>query len=263
MSTVLDLRRMTANHDRYDQMIRRRPAEQRAIADFRERIGTITSVDAFLKDDKLYRFVMEAFDLGSQIYAKGLIRRVLTEGVTDKASTANRMNDVKFKELATVLGFAESGGANLKEPKIVQAIVDRYVSVRLEVESEDTNPAVRLGLYFKRRAPAITNWYQVMADPALREVVLTILDLPKQTALLDVDRQKEIFSRRLDIADFRNPDKVRALLDRFGAMHDARNGAASDTAAVAPMIGLRRGSRPSIVAIDPSVTLTLLKFPRF
>ncbi len=262
MTTLTDLRVVNRNQARYEQMILNRPAVQRSIAYFKDNIGTITNTEDFLKDDKLYRFVLDAFDLGSQAYARGLMRKVLNEGVTDDASTANRMSDTKFREMATVLGFAENNGDNLKQPSVVQAIIDRYVDVTLEVDSEKTNPAVRLGLYFARRAPNVTNWYQVMADSALRKVVYTTLGLPDQTALLDVDRQKTLLEKRMDIADLQNPAKLTKLLDRFAAMYDVQNGSPSTTAM--PSIGpIARSGRASIISIDPSITVSLLSFPRF
>lgn len=262
MSTILDLRLVSRNQDRYENMILARPAEQRAVDYFKENIGKVTTVDQFMSDDKLYRFVMEAFDLGSQTQARGLIRKVLEEGVTDGNSTANRMNDSKFKELATVLGFAENDGANLQSDEVVQAIVDRYVTVKVEETSEDQNPAVRLGLYFQRKASSITNWYQVMADSALRKVVFTTLGLPDQTSLLDVDRQNDLLKKRMDIGDFQDPAKVSKFLDRFAAMYDMRNSTVTSgsTPSIAPITA---GSRPSIISIDPSITVSLLNFPRF
>jgi hypothetical protein len=265
MTTLQDYRQIIRNQDRYEQTIRMRPDVQRSIDYFQQNIGKITSADELLKDDKLYRFVMEAFDLSSQIFAKGLMKKVFSEGVTDNHSTANRMNDPKFKEIATVLSFAETGGAPLKEPKVVQAIIDRFVQARLEVSAEETNPAVRLALYFERKAASINNWYQVFADPALQKVVFTVLALPDQTARQDLDRLKDRISTKLDITDFKDPQKVRKFLDRFAAMYDMQNGPAQTSANLAASLirPLSAGRRASIISIDPATTMALLKFPRF
>lgn len=262
MSTIQDYRQMVRNQDRFEASLRKRGDIQRSIAYFEANIGKVTTTEAFMKDDKLYRFVMEAFDLGSQTFARGLMRKVLNEGVTDSASTANRMNDTKFKELATVLGFAETGGANLKSPAIVKAIVDRYVDVKMEVKAEETNPAVRLALYFQRRAPGLTNWFQVLGDAPLQKVVFTALDIPDAAALQDIDRLADKLTSKYDIKDFKDPAKVQKLLDRFAAMYDLRNGASSTTTTV-PEIGISRSGRASIISIDPSITVSLLNFPRF
>ena len=264
MSTLLDYRQIARNQDRYDAMIRSRPDVKRNIEYFQANIGKITSAEELLKDDKLYRFVMVAFDLESQTYARALIRKVLDEGVTDEGALANRMNDSKFKEMATVLSFSETGGAPLKEPAIVKAIVDRYVDVSLEVKAEESNPAVRLALYFDRKAPRINNWYQVLADRALQKVVFTALDIPEQAALGDLDRLVDKLKKRFDIADFKDPAKLGKFLDRFSAMYDMKNGVSTGTSTNLPYIGpISRSGRSSIVTIDPSITMSLLNFPRF
>ncbi len=264
MSTLLDYRQIARNQDRYDAMIRSRPDVKRNIEYFQANIGKITSAEELLKDDKLYRFVMVAFDLESQTYARALIRKVLDEGVTDEGALANRMNDSKFKEMATVLSFKETGGAPLKEAAIVKAIVDRYVDVSLEVKAEESNPAVRLALYFDRKAPRINNWYQVMADRALQKVVFTALDIPEQAALGDLDRLVDKLKKRFDIADFKDPAKLGKFLDRFSAMYDMKNGVSTGTSTNLPYIGpISRSGRSSIVTIDPSITMSLLNFPRF
>ncbi|TWA59803.1 uncharacterized protein DUF1217 [Azospirillum brasilense] len=264
MSTIQDYRQIVRNQDRFESMIRVRSDVKRNIEYFQENIGKITSAEELLKDEKLYRFVMEAFDLESQIYARALIRKVLDEGVTEPNALANRMNDAKFKELATAMAFPETGGATLKEPAIVQAIVDRYVDVKMEVSAEEKNPAVRLALYFQRKAGRITNWYQVLSDRALQKVVFTAMDIPEQSALGDLDRLVDRMKKRFDIADFQDPAKVQTFLDRFSAMYDLKNGAPAGASASLPYIGpVSRGGRSSIIAIDSSITMSLLNFPRF
>ncbi|MBP2232390.1 DUF1217 domain-containing protein [Azospirillum agricola] len=263
MSTIQDYRQIVRNQDRMEGALRKRGDIQRSIAYFEANIGKITSADALLKDDKLYRFVMEAFDLGSQTFARGLIRKVLNEGVTDEKATANRMSDPKFKEMATILGFKENGGAALKEPKIVQAIVERFIDVKMEVQADETNPAVRLALYFQRRAPSINNWFQVLGDAPLQKVVFTALNIPDGAALQDIDRLAEKLAKKFDIKDFKDPAKVQKFLDRFSVMYDMLNGSSDNGAATAPSIGISRSGRASIITIDPSITMSLLKFPRF
>lgn len=264
MTTVQDYRQIVRNQDRYESMIRSREDVKRNIEYFEANIGKVTTVDEFMKDDKLYRFVMEAFDLGSQLNARGLIRKVLEGGVEDSTSLANRMNDTKFREMARVLSFKETKGAPLREPAIVKAIVSRYVDVKTEVYAEEKNPAVRLALYFQRKAPNIGNWYQVLADRALQKVVFTAFDIPDQSALGDLDRLVGKLKARFDIADFKNPEKVKKFLDRFSAMYDMKNGASQANMSQVPSFGpISRNGRASVIAIDPSITATLLKFPRF
>jgi hypothetical protein len=269
MTTIQDYRTISRNTDRYNAMIRNRADVKAQIAYFQANIGKIKTVDDFMKDDKIYRFVMEAFDLGSQTYAKGLIRKVLEQGVTDTDSLANRMSDKKFKEMATVLGFKEADGKTLQEPKIVNAIVDRFVEVKLEEQADQQNPAVRLALYFQRKAGGITNWYQVMADRALQKVVFTAFGWPDQMATQNLDTVVNKMKAKFNIADFKDADKVKTFLDKFSAMYDMTNNTSLDgttsstTNPYAAMDVLTRDSKASIISIDPSVLTALVNAKRF
>ena len=103
-----------------------------------------------------------------------------------------------------------------------------------------------------------------MADRALQKVVFTALDIPEQSALGDLDRLVDKLKKRFDIADFKDPAKLGKFLDRFSAMYDLKNGAPAEASATLPYIGpINSRGRSSIIAIDPSITMSLLNFPRF
>src|SRR5690242_4019011 len=103
MSTYQDLKLVEGTYDRQIATFRAQPANARDIDYFQKNIGKVKSADDLMKDYRLYSFVMRAFGLESQIYARALMKKVMSEGVTDPKSTANRMNDPRFKELATTL----------------------------------------------------------------------------------------------------------------------------------------------------------------
>ena len=53
------------------------------------------------------------------------------------------------------------------------------------------------------------------------------------------------------------------FLDRFAAMYDMQNGGTAAAASM-PSIGpISRSGRASVISIDPSITMTLMRFPRF
>lgn len=70
------------------------------------KIGSIKSIDAFFADDRLYNYVMKAHGTEDMAYAKAFMRKVLTEGVDEKAAFANQLSDTRYKELAESLNFA-------------------------------------------------------------------------------------------------------------------------------------------------------------
>lgn len=238
---------------------------RREIEYFVENIGNVSTGDELVDNPRLYRFVMQAFDLESQIFAKGLIRKLFKEGVQNKDGDiplANRLTDQKFKTLAKAFAFAEVGNFNVRNPQFVAAVVERYTSVTMETRAGEENVAVRLGLYFDRKAPGISNWYSALADTALREVVLTGLGFPKEAGLMNIDRLVARIEERFDIKDLRDDDKRGKLIQKFTLLYDIENGqagaAAADRAALFSPLGSSGGAQ--IVSVDPSTLRAITRF---
>lgn len=75
---------------------------------YRDTIGSITSVDEFLADDRVYAYAMKAYGLEEMAYAKAFIRKVLESDLTDTSSFANLLTDVKYKNLAAAYDFGST-----------------------------------------------------------------------------------------------------------------------------------------------------------
>ena len=58
-------------------------------ANFHKNIGTVKSLDDFMKDDRLYRYAVEAYGLGDMAYAKAFMKKVLTSDLSDPKSFVN------------------------------------------------------------------------------------------------------------------------------------------------------------------------------
>lgn len=241
-------------------------AVRREVEYFIENIGNVSTGDELVDDSRLYRFVMVAFDLESQTFAKGLIRKLFEEGVRDtqdRIALANRLTDQKFKTLAQAFAFAEVGDLNVKNPQFVAAVVERYTAVTLETRAGEENVAVRLGLYFDRRSPGLKSWYSVLADPALREVALTGLGFPPEVNSMNIDRLVQRLEERFDITDFADDDKRSRFIQRFTLQYDIRNGppagAGADRAALFPVLAASGGGAP-IISVDPSTLRAITRF---
>ncbi|WP_428410380.1 DUF1217 domain-containing protein [Hyphococcus sp.] len=236
---------------------------QREVEYFAENIGKISTGDELVADQRLYRFAMKAFDLESQIFAKGLIKKLLKEGITEPLALANRLTDSKFKTFAKAFAFAEVGDYNVKNPDFVKLVIERYLKVNLEARAGEENVAVQLGLYFDRAAPRVTNWYSVLADKALREVALTGLGFPPEVNSMNVDRLVERMEERFDIKDLQDEEKRSKLIKRFTLMYDIRNGiggAASDRVSLfSPLPSGSRGGG-QIITMDASTLGAISRF---
>ncbi|WP_102958735.1 DUF1217 domain-containing protein [Mangrovicella endophytica] len=231
------------------------PAVERASEDYLSELSKVTSIDDFLKNDKVYRFAMKAFGLEDMTYAKGFMRKVLTEGVTSSDSFANKLTDKRYREFATAFNFAVNGADTTKSDVLKQPVVAKYLRQTMEENAGATNEGTRLALYFERKATTITSAFSILADKALLQVVQTAFNIPATTSSMDIDKQAAMIEKRLDVADLKDPAKLKKFIGQFLAMYDM-NTATSNPAAANPALALFTGSSGGI-GIDTSVLLTL------
>ncbi|MEM6850588.1 MAG: DUF1217 domain-containing protein, partial [Pseudomonadota bacterium] len=201
-----------------------------------------------------------------QVFAKALFKKLFAEGVTEPSALANRLTDPKFKAIAEDFGFVEFGPLKAQSKVFADSVVERYTATQLEKRAGEDNVAVRLGLYFDRVAPDVDSWFQVLADRALSEVVRTTLQLPPQIAAGDLERYANTLEERMDIADFKDPEKRDKFLQRFALLYDIENG--PPPATTSARVGLftplsASGGGGQIISIDPGVIAAATSFGRF
>jgi hypothetical protein len=190
-------------------------------------IEDVKSIDDFLADRRLFAYAMKAFGLGDLTYAKALMRKVLVEGTDKTDSLANTLTDQRYREFAEAFNFARYGDTTTIFDRTRQGTVDRYVRQTLEEDAGAQNEGVRLALYFARKAPEVTSHYGILGDIALLKVAQTALGISPATGALNIDKQAEMYAKRLDIDDLKDPDKVASFLNRFASLWDLSQGSSS------------------------------------
>ena len=119
---------------------------------------------------------------------------------------------------------------------------NKYLQQNLETQQGETNPGVRLALYFQRKASSITSAYDILADKALAEVFRTTYSLPNSFGAMDVDQQAKVVGKFLKLKDLTDPAKLEKLLSRFSVMYEMRNNAPSTP----PALAILQGSQSNI-----------------
>lgn len=258
LSTSDNYRIISQNLPKSLATLSKEPQIAREQAYYLDNIANIKSVEDFMSNDRIYRFAMKAFGLEDMAYAKAFVKKVLTEGVSDPQSFANTLTDSRFKDLAATFNFAAYGEKATESTDARQGTVDRYVRMSLEQKSGEQNEGVRLALYFARKAPNVSSTLGLMADKALLTVMQTALNIPAETALMDLDKQVEMYSKRLDIADLKDPEKLEKFITRFTTMWELKNGSGVSTLAAqtAPFIS---SGTPIGISTDVLASLQLLK----
>jgi hypothetical protein len=75
--------------------------------------------------------------------------------------------------------------------------------------------------------------------------------------LMSLDKQIEMYSKRIDVADFKDPKKLESFITRFTSMWELSNGGASQTLSqTAPLIS---STLPVGISTDVLASLQLLK----
>lgn len=232
-TTLTSYRLIAGNLERSLNNTATKPQVDRERAYYLAHIGDVKSIADFISDDRLFAFAMKAFGLQDMTYAKAFVRKVLTEGIDETDSFANKLADSRYRDFAETFNFARYGETATVFEKTRQGTVDRYVRLTLEEDAGQQNEGVRLALYFERKASSIQSAYSILADAALLKVAQTALGLPAAMSLMDLDKQAEILAERIDIEGLKDPEQLKTFLNRFASLWELENPSA---AAVSPAI---------------------------
>ncbi len=231
---------------------------------YNQQIDTITSVDELLEDTRVVAYIKKAFGFEKESISDQTLRQILTSDPFDSKSFVNKGANTKYRDMAAAFNFGADGKAQRialgeaqdKDERI--RTQDMYIRQTMEEQAGSQNEGVRLALYFQRKASSIVSPYSILADKALLQVVLTALALPDSIAQAEVDTQAKAISKRLDVADFKDPAKVEKFLARFTALYDVNNQQTSSSPA-SILLGQQQGGVISDALLS-SIQATKLRF---
>lgn len=232
------------------------PDVKREVDYYKANISKIKSVDDFIGNQRIYNFAMNAFGMKDLVYAKAMIRKVLNEGIDTPKAFAMTLTDQRFRELAETFNFKAYGPAATAFDRTQQGTVDKYLRSVLEERAGNSSEAVRMALYFDRKAPNLISEYSILADRAVYAVVRTALGLPDSVAAADIEKQAKMLTSKIDVADFKDPVKRASFITRFLARSDAQ----SDPTSVSPALSLYSGVAGRI---EMNTLLSLQTLKRF
>ena len=200
------------------------PGVKTATAYYEANIGSVKAIGDLVDNYRLLSYALNAYGLGDQINAKGLITKVLEGGVSNPKALANTLPNSQWKAFAAAFNFVDSGATPPSATSAVQTTTSNYVEQQLESDQGGQDVGVQLALYFQRVAPTISNEYGILADPNLLEVAGTIMGLPPTAAS---DLQPQTLSELMPLSEMKDPAKLTQLTERFTAMYDYTYGPSS------------------------------------
>ncbi len=217
-------RMVETSRDRLMASFERQPLVARDLQWFEAKAATIRTVDDLMKDRRALGVVLSAFQLESQIDARAMIRKILTEPFDGEKSLANRLLDPRYRQMAEALQPAFASGEPFKDPNLVQRIVDGFKTNEFEKQQGERAPGMREVMYFKRMIGKVQDLPQIMADRTLVKVIRVGLGFPDQFGLLSYEQQKARLAARVDIEKFKDPAYVDKFVQRFLIQNELQSG---------------------------------------
>jgi hypothetical protein len=254
-STLTTYQTITNSLAKWQKLTANTPDVAQQTKYYEANIGKVKTVDEFVNNYRLFSYAMTAHGMGDRVsYAKGLMRKVLTEGVDSSKSLGRKLNDPKVLAFAKAFDFATYKEGTTKTLDVSQGVIDKYLAQAMEASQGEQNPGVQMALYFKRNAPNLKSVYGILADKTLLSVVQTTLGLSTYMSMQNVDTQAKTLSAQIKVEDFQNPQKLQKFIQRFSTMYDSANmGTGSGTASGANAVL----TDSSALGINSSLLVTL------
>ncbi|MBI1246186.1 MAG: DUF1217 domain-containing protein [Alphaproteobacteria bacterium] len=194
-------------------------------------VAKAKSVDDLLNNRRFMEFALSAFALESEVDKKGLLKKVLLSDLSDQNSLANRMNDPRYRDIASTMRLKDFGVDGLKLPGVMEGLTARFIKNEFEKAQGDASPGLREAMYFKENAAKINSPYSVLGDKVLREVITTTLGIPKELAIQSVESQAAYLQSKVDLSKFKDKKFVESFIQRYLTQRDQQTAESNGTGA--------------------------------
>ncbi|MBU1288810.1 MAG: DUF1217 domain-containing protein [Alphaproteobacteria bacterium] len=225
-----------------------------------EKFSQPVAVEDFLKDTRLLRVSLTAYDLGGEEWKRGFIDKVLSE-VSDPESTfLTRLNNPKYTAFANAMKPVD--GKITLSPAAVSAMATEYEAAAFEAAVGEVDDNMRISLNYKSEIGGIVGSsssesakiYRMLANVPVRTLLEGAMNLPSDIRKLPIERQAEIFQERLQstfginkMSELDSPEIIDKAIQRFHVMESIKEGVAnySSASAALTLLGNGLGSQSS------------------
>ncbi len=210
------------------------PTTARDIETFKTEIVNVKSVDDLMKNRTLLQVTLSAFQLESEIDKYAFVEKMLKEDPADDDSLVNRLVEPRWTKLSNALYGLNQDPDFFQNEANVNAILDGYKTNEFEKFEGQSADGIREAMYFKRIAGGVEEVSQILADKSLMHVVRVGLGLPESFQSLEYEQQKARLEKQIDVEDFKDPEKIDKMIERFLVFTELNNTDASAN----PMLSL-------------------------
>jgi hypothetical protein len=142
-STYATYQSMTRDMARTTTGVENEPQVKRETEYYLANIGKVKTVDDFVNNTRLFNYAMKAFGLEDMAYAKAFITKVLTEGISDSGSFANKLTDPRYKAFAEAFNFEADKDGATTYVAAQKGVTDRYTLTAIQNGVSPQNPVLQ------------------------------------------------------------------------------------------------------------------------
>lgn len=222
-STLATYLQISNNMAKWQNLTASEPMVQAQTDYYQQNIGSVKTPSDLVNNYRLFSYVMTAYGMGDQVYAKALVQKVLEQGTYNSSNLAYTLNNPNMLALAKAFDFVGDGPSATASTAAQTTVVNNYIQQTMEDDQGQSNPGVKLALYFQDHASDIKDAYSILADKNLLTVVQTALGISPYTSYEDIDTQAKLITNSMNIADLQDPQKLQTFIQKFSVLYDANN----------------------------------------
>lgn len=208
------------------------PAIARDIAGFESAVNSAASPAALLNNPTVLKVLLTASGMSDQAGYAALAQKALLSNSADSAALVNQLSDTRWLTVNQTYDFATQGLSIIRQPKVLADIANSYAEQTWFASLDATTPGLSDALTFLGEASTITSVDQILGDPVMRSVVTTALGIPEQLAFQDIGRQETAITSQIDISQFKKPNFVTGITDRYLLAMQQQNSATQSAASI-------------------------------
>lgn len=205
-------------------------AVQRDEAYFRANIAKVGSAEDLVKDRRLLAVALGAFGLDADINNRFFIRKVLEDGTLKEGALALKLSDRRYRDFSAAFGFGDFGTARIRISDFPDRIIAAWKERSFETAVGTVDGSLRLAMNAEREIGRLAasgqsddvQWFTLMGQRPLRQVLETAFGLPSSFGTLDIDKQKDMLKQKAAaafgddrVSQFADPARMDALIKRY------------------------------------------------
>lgn len=179
---------------------------------YADNIGKVKSLDAFLKDYKLYSYAMKAHGLEEMTYATAFMKKVLESNLKDPNSFVNKLKDTRYRDFAAAFDFG-----TIKTEKTVQtkSQQDRLVTAYHDTDKQRNEEQKEETRYYNIVIDKVGQVDDIFKNTRLRNYVFKSFGIDPQT--FDYQHLKGVLTSDISKADSYVNSTYKPLLEEWQA----------------------------------------------